>query len=294
MGFCCIENVILRALVGDPKRHKPLAQHPAPTTTAPSQEAIPASMYTLETRYRPIPQKVLPPPTKAKVYYIEGQKPEQDSEPNPVIANEGKSFFFLSISVKVICFFCILEPEAPLPVQQEAPREIEQEPQQTVLLEPKVILQPVLYSIVGAKQIPVHPNNQQIPAATNEMPSPILYNLVNNPRLQTRHQEPVKQVSEIPQQSTSSLYTVVGNPRVQQTAQESAQKTSQIPKQPLPVLYSIVANPKLTSNMTYTNTPDVPPPIQTIKGSSAPLAPTLYAVVGETQVPNNIVKIVHQ
>ena len=51
--------MILRSLVGDPHRHKPQAQHPLPATTT-NQEQLPASMYTLETRYQPIPPKVLP------------------------------------------------------------------------------------------------------------------------------------------------------------------------------------------------------------------------------------------
>ena len=164
---------------------------------------------------------------------------------------------------------------------------MEEEPQQTVLLEPKVILQPVLYSIVGAKQIPVHQDNQPTPMISKEMPAPILYNLISNPRLQIQPQEPVKQVSQIPKQLPPNLYTVVGNPRLQQPPQESAQKSSQVSKQPLPILYSIVANPKLAS---FTNTPDVPPPTRAVTDSSAPTAPTLYAVVGETEVPNNIPK----
>ncbi|CAF3902509.1 unnamed protein product [Rotaria sordida] len=64
------EQTVLRALIGDPARHKPLVQHPPPTTDK-SQDAIPAPMYTLETRHRPIPSKVLPKPTDATLYYIE-------------------------------------------------------------------------------------------------------------------------------------------------------------------------------------------------------------------------------
>ena len=120
------------------------------------------------------------------------------------------------------------------------------------------------------------------------MPLPILYNLVAYPRLQTRIQEPVKQVSDIPQQSISSLHTIIGNPHVQQPIQEPAQKTTLISKQRLPILYSIVANPTLTSRITYTNSPDVLPATQPIRDSSVQPPPLLYTVVGETQVPNNI------
>jgi hypothetical protein len=70
------ENVVLRTLVGDPTRHKTSLQHPPPTTPT-IQQATPASMYTLETRYRPIPPKVLPKQTGTTLYYIESQKAEE-------------------------------------------------------------------------------------------------------------------------------------------------------------------------------------------------------------------------
>jgi hypothetical protein len=60
-------------------------------------------MYTLETRYRPIPPKVLPQPTKSKVNYLESPKLEENSVPNPVKMQEGRSFFLL-ISIEMICF----------------------------------------------------------------------------------------------------------------------------------------------------------------------------------------------
>jgi hypothetical protein len=84
-----LENVILRALVGNPNRHIPQAQHPPPTTDV-SQKDTPASMYTLETRYQPIPQKVLPNQTEPRLYYIEPAKAEQPSPPNSSAAKEGK------------------------------------------------------------------------------------------------------------------------------------------------------------------------------------------------------------
>ncbi len=88
--FVCLENVVLRALVGDPNRHKPLAQHP-PATTHKALEEIPASMYTLETRYQPIPPKVLPKPTEPRVYYIDSQ---QAGQPSQAMVREGMSLYF--------------------------------------------------------------------------------------------------------------------------------------------------------------------------------------------------------
>jgi hypothetical protein len=101
--FCfSIENVVLRTLVGDPTRHKTSLQHPPPTTPT-IQQATPASMYTLETRYRPIPPKVLPKQTGTTLYYIESQKAEENSAPNPPITREGKSLFLSTSTEKIIC-----------------------------------------------------------------------------------------------------------------------------------------------------------------------------------------------
>jgi hypothetical protein len=68
--YCCglfvclfvfvIESVILRALVGNPNRHKPLADHRI-KSQAVTQEINPAAMYVIETSSRPIPVKALPP-----------------------------------------------------------------------------------------------------------------------------------------------------------------------------------------------------------------------------------------
>jgi hypothetical protein len=86
--------VVLRALVGDPNRHKPLAQHPPPTTID-SQKATQASMYTLETRYRPIPQKVLPKPTETPLSYTDSKKAGQSPAPSPPVTKEGMTLTLL-------------------------------------------------------------------------------------------------------------------------------------------------------------------------------------------------------
>lgn len=77
--------MVLRALVGDPNRHKPLAHHPSATGTTP-EEVLPASMYTLETRYQSIPPKALPNPTSSRLYYLNSKN--AGPTPSP-ITNEG-------------------------------------------------------------------------------------------------------------------------------------------------------------------------------------------------------------
>ena len=120
--------------------------------------------------------------------------------------------------------------------------------------------------------------------------SPVLYTLVASPHLKVRIQEPMKETVEIPQQPSSNLYTVIGNPHLPASIPVSTTAPPAPVKQSSPILYSIVANPKLTSNLTYTNTPNQPRATQPIQSSSVPTAPILYTIVGETQVPNNILK----
>jgi hypothetical protein len=188
----------------------------------------------------------------------------------------------------------------------------EEQSQPKIFLEPKIILQPVLYSIVSAKTLPI-PNGQPIPI-NQEMPSPILYtitghpnrptidmsantvnveksvidqspilyNLVGFPRLQVRFQEPVKQVPKIAQQSSTN-HTVIVIPPLHEPVK-------QIPKQSSPIFYSIVGNPILTPHITQTNTLDPLPSIQPEKVRSVQPVPILYTIVGEAQVPNHIAK----
>ena len=48
--------------------------------------------------------------------------------------------------------FCLFSSEPSIPVEEP--------PSQTIILEPKVIAQPILYSIVGAKNLP--PQSKQL------------------------------------------------------------------------------------------------------------------------------------
>lgn len=97
------DSVVLRALAADPNRYKPLAQHaPAPTNPPPaskvpekvSNEPIPTAMYTLESRYRSIPDKVLPKTTGSRMYYINSENEQR--EPSPPLTKEGMLCFFLN------------------------------------------------------------------------------------------------------------------------------------------------------------------------------------------------------
>lgn len=52
-------------------------------------------MYTLETRYRPIPPKVLPKQTEPRLYYIDSQKAGQTSRPSSPMVQVGMSRILL-------------------------------------------------------------------------------------------------------------------------------------------------------------------------------------------------------
>jgi hypothetical protein len=50
-------------------------------------------MYTLETRYQPIPPRVLPKPSEARLYYIDTKQAGQPTASDPPITKEGMSLF---------------------------------------------------------------------------------------------------------------------------------------------------------------------------------------------------------
>lgn len=77
-------------MVGNPHRHKPLAEH-APPSDAISSAKLPASLYTLETRYRPIPPRVLPQSAHQSEVLVHSA--EQRSSPrDQLMENESKLF----------------------------------------------------------------------------------------------------------------------------------------------------------------------------------------------------------
>lgn len=156
---------------------------------------------------------------------------------------------------------------------------VEAKDEQTVFIESKVISQPILYSIVGAKTIPTV--NEQ-PTSTDENivtkkktpeavdRTPVFYTVVSNPRFHVRIEEPVKQISE-PQQSTTVLQTTANT------------------TQSAPVLYSIVGGPSHVPQVIEMPTSSEPL-TQSENGETNEPGPVLYTIVGDSQAPNNIQK----
>ncbi len=180
--------------------------------------------------------------------------------------------------------------------------EDEPEPVPTVFLESKIISQPILYSIVGAKTLPLH-KKQSIPVKT-EVPLPIFYTVTGQPhRPVTPSNASTTHVTTAVVDRSATLYPSVGNPRLhvqiqepmKQVPQQSSvskpvQTTSKLPKQPSPTLYPVVGHPTLASATVPSNRSDSPPLTQPTAASSIQPIPILYTVVGETQVPNDISK----
>ena len=227
-SFVCIvvENMVLRSLVGDPIRHVPLADHRPPSTYSTGEKPT-AALYTLDTRYQPIPSKALPKPTDPRIYYIDSIRREE----TPIMTER------------------MSHRPTPIPPQPEAP---------TVFLEPKIISQPILYSIIDGKYSPpvLEERTQAKKPPINTSPS--LYALNDRPRRPT---------IDINDNKPPAMYSVLGSPRPPNAHEEPINQYSQ----PAPHLYSIIGSPAHASRAVQVNTfnPDQP-------------APILYTIVGDT------------
>ncbi|CAF0755209.1 unnamed protein product [Rotaria sordida] len=297
------EQIVLRALIGNPNRHKPLVQHPPPTTNK-SQDATPAPMYTLETRNRPIPSRVLPKSKEPTVYYIEPKRVEQSLTYSVPLSKEERDTTQPS------------EPEVLKSVEQE------QESPPIDFLEPKIISQPVLYSVV-AEKTPLVQNDQPITtnqdvdlpilyaitgqshlptidmgATTSNVKTPVVdkspnfYSLVGNPHIPIIDMGATTSNVEIPVVDKSpNFYSLVGNPHIPVQPEEPISKTSS--SQSPPNLYSIVGSPILSPNTLQTNAVDSTLLTQPAEISSVQSEPVLYTIVDEKQMPTNIPKEDH-
>ena len=255
-SFIVIENIALRNLVGDPNRYTPIADH-MPITTSPTKPL--SSMYTIETRYQPFPPRVLPKP---KVFYLERQ-----IEEIPVMNQ-------------------IPERETPPPNQPVTP---------PGFLQPRVLTQPIIYSIPGASaktnepiiinQIPPSPtvyaitgrprrptvdmsvNNSEIASPVIDRP-PAIYSLVGSPRSLNQMPEPPRQTLT----PSPNLYSLVGSPRVQNQISEPPKQLLQAP----PSIYSVIGSPARTSRGIQVSSTD---PIEP--------TPILYTIENDEPAPIN-------
>ncbi|CAF1009575.1 unnamed protein product [Adineta steineri] len=261
------ENVILRALTTDPNRHKPLAQHTSPSTNPPSQARstadstfgqTPTAMYTIDTQFRPIPEKVLPRHTETRLYFISPNNKEPIQSPTS-------------------------------PVNKEDTVKPEEEP--VAFLEPHVIAQPVLYSIVGNKSIPAYKNQSVAATTTTSKPtsSPIFYAITGSAQQATiQPMEDIVQAPSLVESKPVILYSIIGNPNTQIQIQEPLKQIQSIqepPKQvqpPSPSLYSIVGNPnsRVQIQESFKEEQRAREPLKQVQQSS----PSLFSIVGGSHV----------
>lgn len=262
------ENVVLRALVGDPHRHKPLAEH-SPPSDALSSAKLPASMYTLETRHKPIPQRVLP---------------QSAHQSHALIHSEAQHSNFNDLST----------------TDQNEPNRLENDEKdlQTNFVESQVVSTPILYTLVDNKTLLPSIDEatpQIIPKKTENIP--ILYNLIGNARPQVQIQEPTKLpvIPSIVSQPSASLYSIIGNPGPIPTIVEdkidSSKPVRSVAPPPTPVkkpnddvmMYAVIGQPQVPAKTTpprkaksFDTTPNKP--VET---------PTFYTLVSKPRSPKS-------
>lgn len=142
LHFFRLENVVLRALVGDPHRHKPLAEH-SPPSDALSSAKLPASMYTLETRHKPIPQRVLPQSAHQSHALIHSEA--QHSNFNDLSTTDQSENVIKTDRLHGRFCYSILDEPNRL--------ENDEKDLQTNFVESQVVSTPILYTLVDNKTL---------------------------------------------------------------------------------------------------------------------------------------------
>lgn len=158
----------------------------------------------------------------------------------------------------------MLERESPIPIN-DAP---------TVFLEPKVMSQPIFYSISDRKTPPITSDQSPLPTKREPPIEPTVYAITGRPRRPTIDMSISN--AEIPTpriDDTTTVYSLVGNPHIRNSI-EDVPKT--ITAQPSPNLYSIVGNPARTSRGVQ---------VSPLNGQRP--APVIYTIVGDTPPENN-------
>ncbi|CAF1308732.1 unnamed protein product [Adineta steineri] len=231
------ENAVVQSLDDNPDRNLPLNEYRSPSVMS-RQEKQPVAMYTLGNGYQQIPSKTLPQKSEPKVYYIGSKQTENARSP---IKQD------------------MLHRETLLLIQTGKQSDVP-----IVFLEPQIISQPILYSIIGEKSTPII--DKPIPV-NEEQSSPIIYSINDRPRtvdLNTNSiEDPVLYKDKSP-----TLYSWVGNSYVQDEVIPEPPKTL-VP--PSPSVYTLIGSPARTSRGTQL-------------GRSSPIEPVpiLYTIVDDT------------
>ncbi|UJR35979.1 hypothetical protein I4U23_028720 [Adineta vaga] len=270
-------------------------------------------MYTLESRYRPIPEKVLPKQTGSRLYYLNSDNAEQQRASTPPVTKE--------------------ERDTPVPREPEVLRSVQEPPPTaTVFLEPQIVSQPILYCLVGNKNVPVYdvqPASTPVPLheetslpilysitgrvqvptlETSENPAVvssepadkqvILYSVIGDPKskiileepnkLVPVSQEPLRNAPSVSQSTVPSFYLLIGDPHISSKIPEPLKEVPSLSQPTLPILYSIVGRPKIKPPVKELSIVNQPPPTQIMKVDWIEPTPILYTIVGGKHIPTNI------
>ncbi|CAF4422271.1 unnamed protein product [Rotaria socialis] len=213
-------------------RYTTIADHPS--STKPIQST---SMYALETRYQPMPSKTLPKTTEPNVYYLDSIP--ADEQP---IKKRNR--------------------QTKLPVEEQV-----QSGAPTVFLAPKVMPQPILYTLANARPTPMTDPSMSV---NQQSSAPTIYSLVSRQRPQTVDMS--ANSSEMPDQISNkspTLYSLASSSNPKRRIEEPTDQYLR----PSPNFYSIVGSPARTSRGTQVDLPDPNGP-----------APILYTIVGDTPI----------
>jgi len=221
-------------------------------------------MYAIETRYQPIPPQVLPKTTDPRVYYIDSNQTQE----SPIL----KKSMLLDFRISKIYFY--IDQQISPPMQPETESIVP-----VAFLEPKIISQPIFYSIPGTRSSPI-PIDEPIPI-NKEPPSPTVYSITGRPRRPTIDMS-VNNLEVPPPAVTDkspTLYSVAGGSHLQNQYQEPPNQLLQ----PSANFYSIIGSPARTSRGVQVDTLDHIQP-----------SPILYTIVGDTPVQTERSKEKHQ
>ncbi|CAF0790495.1 unnamed protein product [Didymodactylos carnosus] len=292
--------VTMRALVTDPERYKPVANHAPPShLTKPTQ---PVTMYTLDT-YHPIVHQPLQ--SDPRVFYIESNQKALETleehdpkpipqlytvigkpiEPNtihetqPVIARDIEPTLFSIMGHPVAQ---TIVDEVPVITREKEPLLYDISGDSNNIPTATENIEPTLYSIVSSPTF-----SKTILPVTHSIRTkePVLYSVTGQPRytynIQDKNSEYLPQVPiEAMPDKTATLYSIVGTHSSVHLPSSLQSKSFQPKKQSaVPNLYTTIGGPQQTS------------PLKQPKSSlDYEQNPVLYSIMGQPKVPLDVKK----
>jgi hypothetical protein len=204
-------------------------------------------MYTLETRYQPIPSKALPKTNDPRIYYVDSDR----RTPIPMQSEQSAVVPAAFLEPKVISqpiFYNVGNTRTgPVSLEQPIPMDYESTP-------------PTVYSLVGRPRRPtvdMSANNLEIPKQADNK-APTIYSVVDSSRISNPNEQPINQSSQFYEepanqyvQPSPNFYSLIGSPA---RTSRGVQVNTLDSDQPSPILYTIVGDtPIQTSRLNEKN-----------------------------------------